>query len=1124
MDLMIDDGFPANLETEGAHRCAAGEDEGAVRQHLHQPPPTIQPLPELEDATEVQPPPCLDDARQTLGDFRLVREIGRGGMGVVFEAEQISLGRRVALKVLPPAAILEPKQLQRFQVEAQAEAALEHPNVVPVIACGQDRGIPYLAMRLIEGRHLAEVIRGRRERHEGGLPPREVAWLGKQAAEALDFAHRNGVLHRDIKPANLLLDDRNHLWISDFGLARILGHGDLTASGDLIGTLRYMSPEQVLGRRGLVDHRTDIYSLGATLYELLTLAPAHDGEDRAAMLRKISFEEPIVPRRRDPTIPPDIEKIVLKALAKDPLERYATAGELAEDLGRFLDGRPALARRPSLSNRAAKWARRHRPAVVSAALLLAVLLIGLATAGWWSNATLREYNRRLEAEIDRANRHAREAEEQARKDRRNAAAARLGRASQALNHGQLERAQEILRELERDARGESFFPFALRYLWQRARAEVEFLVGPVPRFVGMARSPDGTTLATVEESDGLQLWAGSVPRRLDEATGAAAQFGGPAFSPDGMLVAVPRRDAGSASPRLSLRHAASGRCLASLPIDGEIGGVYCRFLGRGGLLATSWIDRERSFRARLWSLEDPSCPRLRRQLERISAIESSPDGAVFVVADEAGPITIRDSRTGDPLRVLPLEEKERRAIACSSESVWVVRGSQSVQAWSWRTGAPAAARTLPDPIERLIPSPDGSGLAAVDVRGRVHLITAVAGPARVIQPEDGDRPRYVSLTFSPDGSRLATAACGRGAHGGPGPVVLWETASASRVATFPGRPEQIGKLEFTPDGRSLLIASRSGVRLWKCPSRRGESDPQPAGHKDEAWSLAFSPDGQVLASGSDDTERDSTIKLWDPADGRLLSAWQGGEGTVASLAFSPDARLLVSGHLVETGNVRIWDPGTRRLLATLEGHTGRVRATVFSPDGRTLATAGSDDTVRLWDVAGRRPLAVLTGHAYTVHALAFSPDGHLLASASDDGDVRLWDPASLSGEAAAPEILHGRAGFQAVAFSPNGRILAAADQRGTITCWDVTSRGLTRMIHADGEGLCRLAFALDGHTLAVAGSSGKIGLWDPTTGQELLILEGHKRQINGLVFAPDGSTLASCSHDGEVRLWRGGAR
>src|SRR5262249_53565268 len=260
-----------------------------------------------------------------------------------------------AVKVLSPAALLQPKQLRRFQVEAQAEAALQHPHIVPIIASGQDRGIPYLAMRLIQGRHLAEVIRRRRGETEGRPPPRGG---GRQAAEALDFAHRNDVLHRDVKPANLLLDDRSHLWVSDFGLARIRGDSDLTASGDMIGTLRYMSPEQVLGRRGLVGHRSDIYSLGATLYELLPLAPAQDGEDRAAILRKVGLEEPIAPRKRDPMIPLDLEKIVLKALAKDPLERYATAGELAEDLGRFLDDRPVRARRPSLASRAARWARR----------------------------------------------------------------------------------------------------------------------------------------------------------------------------------------------------------------------------------------------------------------------------------------------------------------------------------------------------------------------------------------------------------------------------------------------------------------------------------------------------------------------------------------------------------------------------------------------------------------------------------------------------------------------------------------------------------------------------------------------------------------------------------------------
>jgi WD40 repeat protein len=1122
---MSDNGFPAELETERVLCDPTAVDEGPVRRELHAAPPVSHPTWEIEDATEPRAPVQFDQAQATLGDFRLLREIGRGGIGVVYEAVQLSLGRRVAVKVLSQAAAWEPKLRRRFQIEAQAAAALQHPHVVPVIASGEDRGIPYLAMRLIEGRHLAAVIRERREDQEGGLPPRELARLGKQAAEALDFAHRNDVLHRDIKPSNLLVDDRGHLWVSDFGLARIRGDSDLTASGDMIGTIRYMSPEQVSGRPGLADHRCDIYSLGATLYELLTLAPAHDGEDRESILRKISHEEPVAPRKCDRTIPLDLEKIVLKALAKEPIERYATAGELAEDLERFLDGRPVLARRPSLGQRAGKWAMRHRPAVATGAFVLALLLVGLAAAGWWSNATLREYNRRLRVEVDRADRHTREAEAWALRERRTAFAARLGRASQAINLGQLERAQEILRDLKEDARGESLFPFAWRYLWQRSRSEVEFLVGPVPRFTGMARSPDGTMLATAEQCDGLQLWSGGVPRRLDEPAVAAELLGEPALCPAGKLVAVPRQDVGG-SLRLTLHDAASGRFLANLPIDGKMGAVYCRFLARGTLLATSWIEGEKLFRIRLWSLEDPPRPRLRREFEGISAVESSPDGTVFAVADEAGPVTILDAGTGEALRVLPIEERDRRAIACSSESVWVVRGSQDVQGWNWRTGASLGTRPFPDPIQRLVPGPDGFELAAIDVRGSVHLTHGLAGPDRVIRPEDGDRPRYVSLAFAPDGSRLATAVYSNGPAGvgGPGPVAVWETVSGRKVATFPGRPEQVGKLEFMPDGRSLLIASRSGVRLWKCPCRSGKTDAQPAGHKDEAWSLAFTTDGKILASGSDDTEPDPTIKLWDPTDGRLLAAWSGGVGTTASLDFSPDGRLLVSGHLETAQNVRIWDPKSGRLLATLDGHTDRVRATVFAPDGRTLASAGSDRTVRLWDVARRRPTAVLTGHDNTVNALAFSPDGRLLASAGDDGDVRLWEPEPPPGGARSSRILHGRAGFLALSFSPDGRLLAASDKQGDVTCWDVASEKLVRVIHVGGEELRSLVFSPDGNTLAVAGASGIIHLWDVMTGQELLILEGHKRQVNGLAFAPDGSTLASCSHDGEVRLWRGGSR
>ncbi|HXG08274.1 MAG TPA: protein kinase [Gemmataceae bacterium] len=408
-------------------------------------------------------------AGTTLGDFRIVREIGRGGMGVVYQADQLSLGRRVALKVLPFAAALDGRQLQRFKNEAQAAAQLHHTNIVPVFAVGSERGVHYYAMQFIDGQPLTALIR--ELRHLAGLdragpagppskltnsfmaghwvpafpPPsslsperrkeesgeasavgaaptlvraeatatvetlihglaffRSVAHLGIQAAEALEHAHQEGVIHRDIKPANLLLDARGHLWVTDFGLAQCRSDPRLTATGDLVGTLRYMSPEQALARRGLVDHRTDIYSLGITLYELLTLESAFPGQDREELLCQIAFTEPRPPRRLCRAIPADLETIVLKAIAKAPEERYATAQELADDLRRFLNTEPILARRPSVWERARKWAWRHRTAVTMALLLLIGAVVVLAVGAWllWqaqmqTQAALEESRRSL---------------------------------------------------------------------------------------------------------------------------------------------------------------------------------------------------------------------------------------------------------------------------------------------------------------------------------------------------------------------------------------------------------------------------------------------------------------------------------------------------------------------------------------------------------------------------------------------------------------------------------------------------------------------------------------------------------------------------------------------------------
>jgi serine/threonine protein kinase len=450
-------GRVADEFTERLHRGERPDVEEYARRHpaiagvLREILPALRFLGPAADPAVALPPAA--DLSGTLGDYRLLREVGRGGMGVVYEAEQISLGRRVALKVLPFAATLDARQLQRFKNEAQAAALLHHPHIVPVYAVGCERGVHYYAMQFVDGQSLAEVIA--RLRGEAGRPAgdattsgtgdvpgaaaaatrpaalstersarspgyfRTVARLGVEAAEALEHAHQLGVVHRDVKPANLLLDAAGSVWVTDFGLARCRGDAELTRTGDVVGTLRYMSPEQAAGRPALVGPRSDVYALGATLYEALTLEPPFPGRDREELRRQVAAGEPAPLRRHNPSVPAALETVVLKAMAAEPERRYATAQELADDLRRFLEDRPVLAKPPTALDRAAKFARRHRAAVAAALIATLVGLAATAAVFWFQR-------RETEAALGKARAQETEARRQGQRAERNSERALSG--------------------------------------------------------------------------------------------------------------------------------------------------------------------------------------------------------------------------------------------------------------------------------------------------------------------------------------------------------------------------------------------------------------------------------------------------------------------------------------------------------------------------------------------------------------------------------------------------------------------------------------------------------------------------------------------------------------------------